>query len=237
METKPFGNLRTAGPDIGGVRSHIGRMASDNELRPQAPFFAPGFPRSVARLSLAIVAVSLVQLLGPPRLTLWLMETGALISPGTFHGVDRPLGPYAPYVLHVFLHGGLFHLIMNMTAMIAFGPLVAKAFGRNETGFIAFFFFCAVTGGLAQMAVFDLQPGPGIAIGASSALSGLLPAAGYVMGGWRRAVQYSVPWLIINLGLAIGEVVISLPIAWAAHLGGLAGGFALPMFLLLFRRR
>lgn len=211
-------------------------MPDPADTSPAPPVFAPGFPRSLAGLGVAIVAVSLVQLMGPAFVSIWMLEAGALIGDMTYHGVNRPLGTLAPYVLHVFLHGDLFHLVMNMTALIAFGPLVAKAFGGNGSGFLAFFFFCAITGGIAQMAVFDLQTAPGLAIGASSALSGLLPAAGYVMGGWKRSVQYALPWLAINVALAAADMVIALPIAWAAHLGGLAGGFLFPVFLLFLRR-
>ncbi|NQY14564.1 MAG: rhomboid family intramembrane serine protease [Henriciella sp.] len=49
--------------------------------------------------------------------------------------------------------------------------------------------------------------------------------------GWQGASSISVPWLVINIGLALlgGDVGV-MQIAWTAHLGGLAAGFAFPAF-------
>ncbi|MEO0450767.1 MAG: rhomboid family intramembrane serine protease, partial [Pseudomonadota bacterium] len=69
------------------------------------------------------------------------------------------------------------------------------------------------------------------------AISGLLPAVGYIQNGWRGAWSLSVPWIVINIGLAfLGGDVGFMSIAWAAHLGGLAAGFSYPVFQALARR-
>jgi len=191
--------------------------ASQNEPLPREPVFNNA-PAIVLWLGLAIAGVTALQLLGPPRLEDWLLRSGAIVT--GYEQPPRPLGGFAPYILHVFIHGGFLHLAMNLAALAAFGPPVARDLGRGLTGgvwFLAFFFLCGLAGGLAQQ-VSSLQPG--LALGASSAISGLLPAAGYARGGWRGAARLGAPWLVINLVL-IGVA----PIAWAAHLGGLAAGW------------
>ena len=206
--------------------------------QPRQPVFN-AMPAVVLILSAAIIAATAAQLLGPPELTETMLQTGALIDARGFPGLEQTYGPVAPLALHVFLHGGWLHLFMNMTAMAAFGPAVALALGRGVRGaglFLAFFFLCAIGGGLAQELAFRLGEGGGVAIGASSALSGLLPAAGYLQRGVRGAVTLSAPWVGINLVLAVSGMAFPLPIAWAAHLGGLAAGFAaFPLFLALRR--
>ena len=85
-----------------------------------------------------------------------------------------------------------------------------------------------------QMLWFAIDAQDGIAIGASSAISGLLPAVGYIRNGIKGAWSISVPWIVINLALAVfGGSLGALSIAWAAHLGGLAAGFTFPVFLAL----
>ncbi len=197
------------------------------------------FPGIVLVLSAVIIGVTMVQLLGPVTLENRMFEAAALIGGPLYADMPRPLGPLAPLVLHVFLHGGWLHLGMNMAFMAAFAAPVALALGPGLRGallFLGFFFVCALGGGLAQMLVFQFGAG-GIAIGASSALSGLLPAAGWARGGRAGAMRLAIPWLVINIVLALTDAAIALPIAWAAHLGGLAAGLVLfPLFLALRAR-
>jgi len=142
-------------------------------------------------------------------------------------------------MLHTFLHGGSFHLMMNMAMLIALGPIVVQGLGKDKKSavlFIVFFFICAVGGAAAQMLWFTLNAEDGIAIGASSAISGLLPAIGFLRKGWRGAWSISVPWILINVVLAfLGGDIGVMTVAWAAHLGGLAAGFSYPLFVSLSR--
>ncbi len=206
--------------------------------RPRIPFYR-AYPPVLLALSAAIIAVSVLQFLVSPAVENQMYAGAALIGGPGFELVERPLGPFAPYLLHVFLHGGMLHLGMNMWALFSFGGVVALALGKSWRGslaFLVFFFVCAIGGGLAQMLVFQMQAEGGVAIGASSAISGLLPALGWLRGRWAGALRISVPWLLINLVLAVSGGLIDIPIAWAAHLGGLAAGFAFPLFLGWTRR-
>ncbi|MEL6858710.1 MAG: rhomboid family intramembrane serine protease [Pseudomonadota bacterium] len=199
------------------------------------PIFRKGFPTVILVLAGAIIAVSLVQFNASRAIQDWMYSVAAIAGGPGFENVYRPWGDFAPYVLHTFLHGGSFHLMLNMAMLIAIGPIIAQALGKSAYAafmFLAFFTVCAIGGGAAQMLWFAIEAKDGIAIGASSAISGLLPAVGYVRGGLKGAWSISVPWILINVVLAfLGGDVGVMSIAWAAHLGGLAAGFSFPLFL------
>ncbi|MGF1461877.1 MAG: rhomboid family intramembrane serine protease [Maricaulaceae bacterium] len=212
----------------------------DSEARARQPMF--NLPKGgVVPLVLAICAVSGLQLLGPPWVDGLLVYAGGVATGGAAPP-HQVFGPYAPLVLHVFLHGGLLHLGLNMAALLAFGAPCAQALG-GAVSFWAFFFVCAVGGGLGQIAF--ASPGPSIMVGASTAVSGLLVGAAYVMRGARGRLaspfdpglwSFLAPWVVINLGLGLfGGQFGGQSIAWAAHLGGMATGFV--AFPLMARQR
>lgn len=209
-------------------------------LPEKPPIFRKGFPVVILVLTGAIVAATLIQFNASLPVQAWMFNTAALAGGPGFEGTPRPWGSFAPYILHVFLHGGGFHLMMNMAMLIALGPIIAKALGNTLSGaalFLLFFSLCAIGGGVAQMLQYSLEARDGVAIGASSAISGLLPAVGYIREKLKGAWSISVPWILINVALAlIGGDIGILQIAWAAHLGGLAAGFLFPLFLVLSRR-
>jgi membrane associated rhomboid family serine protease len=154
---------------------------------------------------------------------------------------DRP-GPapaIAPWFLHVFVHGSWMHLVMNTLALLAFGAAAARPFGRGimaSAGFLFFFFACALAGVFAQYLV---EPDSQIPmVGASTGISGCFAAAGWARGGLRGMLSLALPWLLINIVLALAGTQMWIAIAWAAHIGGLvAGAILYPVFLAIFRAR
>ena len=121
-----------------------------------------------------------------------------------------------------------------MFALFGLGSQLIRFFGPSAKGaiaFLAFFAFCAVGGAAAQVMLYAVTGESGIAIGASSAISGLLPALGYVMGGWKGALRNSVVWVLINIAIAFAGAAMPIPLAWAAHIGGVIAGFSVPFFL------
>jgi membrane associated rhomboid family serine protease len=167
----------------------------------------------------------------------------ARLQPGplAFHSPMEALGPFFG---HVFLHGGLLHLGMNLLVYFQVANGLADRLGERGGAawrFLAFFFGSAAAGAGAYV-LFD--PGSEIpAVGASGAICGLF--AGYLLGArrdWRaaladRQIRRAAFWfLFINVGLAaLARMTNLLPIAWEAHLGGFVGGFVL--FPLLAPRR
>lgn len=74
--------------------------------------------------------------------------------------------------------------------------------------------------------------------GASTGASGLIAAVGWVTGGWRGMARLAVPWIGLNLLIAVTGLAIPIPIGWAAHIGGtLAGAVLTPLLLAVFGER
>ncbi|HMJ47884.1 MAG TPA: rhomboid family intramembrane serine protease, partial [Ferruginibacter sp.] len=58
---------------------------------------------------------------------------------------------FRPYQLitHMFMHGGLFHLLFNMLALWMFGSMLERIWGPKK--FLIFYLICGVAAGLMQM--------------------------------------------------------------------------------------
>lgn len=125
--------------------------------------------------------------------------------------------PFEPWRLVTVLvvHGGFFHLALNMLAVWMIGRSLEPLLGRWR--FLALYVLSGVGGsvGVALIA-------PGIwVVGASGAVFGLLGAL-LVIG---RHIGANITGILIVLGinLVIGFVP-GFQVAWQAHLGGLAVG-------------
>ena len=187
-----------------------------------------------ALLAVAMTGAWLLHL--PGGMAAWGISSAALAE-----------GRYETVALHMFAHGPLVHILMNMAALIAIsGPLVSRlgpppaAWGR----YLALF----VLGGLTGTACFlALHPhGTLPMIGASGAIYGLLglllrlpPEPGPLLGlRTRRMGKVAVRlvkdnvWLFALLVLPPLLLRGQAGLAWEAHLGGfLFGLLAGPLFL------
>jgi membrane associated rhomboid family serine protease len=96
-----------------------------------------------------------------------------------------PLGPIPALriwqpVTYLFLHGGLFHLLINMLMLWMFGRELELVWGKKK--FLNYFFLCGVGAGLITILVKVLPmlwgrpPGDVPTIGASGAIFGILIA-------------------------------------------------------------
>jgi membrane associated rhomboid family serine protease len=188
-------------------------------------------------LILGLQALDSLSLASDGRFHSWLWSLGALT---TGDAADLAGGQSASaLVLHVFVHGGWVHAGMNTAALLAFGAAAARPFGPHAagvSGFLAFFFLCALAG--SMMHLFTQGLGSTVMVGASTAVSGVLAAAGWARGGRVGMAQLAVPWALINIALAVTGVFAPLPVAWGGHLGGLLAGVVLyPLFVAAFGRR
>lgn len=205
---------------------------------PRAPVFNE-LPAAVVGLAAAIVLAHVLGLVSP-QFHQWQYWLGALVTgrpPAGFPA--QPLNGIPALILHVFIHAGWAHLLMNLFILLAAGNAAARPFGRGARaglGFLAFFFTCAAVGGAFHLL---LAGGVfGLMIGASTGVSGLIAAAGWATGGRAGMIRYAGPWLLINIGMAVFDIFVGLPISWAGHIGGLLAGAALyPLFVNVFRRR
>jgi rhomboid protease GluP len=125
-----------------------------------------------------------------------------------------------------FLHGSLMHILMNSWVLFDLGAEVETIFGTSRL--IVFYFVSTVTGFLASALWY-----PGISIGASAGIFGLIGAM-IAFGLTDRSSLGSmvkglyVRWAIYGLVLGL------LPFFrtdMAAHIGGLAGGFVCGLVL------
>jgi membrane associated rhomboid family serine protease len=186
--------------------------------------FAPGLTPAVRFLLIGTTAAYLVQLIAD-RLT-----GGAFTALFSLSLADfLSLALWQP-VTYLFLHGGFWHLILNMLGLFFFGPETERTIGTRR--FLALYFACGILAGLGW--IFISGTPASHCLGASGAIFGVLGAyAGlFPQRPVTLLVFFVIPitlrarTLAIALGLFSLLAIVSQPgqIAYAAHLvGGLAG--------------
>ncbi len=131
-----------------------------------------------------------------------------------------------------FLHGGVWHLAINMLMLWMFGSELEQRWGQRF--FLKYYFLCAIGGGAVFTAAMYLFGDPTvISVGASGGIYGILMAYGMWFPNREVLIWLLFPvkvkYLVIFL-IAI-EFVQSIEasgggIAHAAHFGGMAIGYA-----------
>jgi rhomboid protease GluP len=136
-------------------------------------------------------------------------------------GLQNLDGQWWRLVTAGFLHGGLLHILMNSWVLFDLGAQVEAIYGAARMWVI---YFMATVAGFYASAVFN----PGLSIGASAGLCGLIgamialgvrhrnPAGAAVRGMYIRWAVYTLIW-----GLLMPAV------DNYAHLGGMAAGFVI----------
>ncbi len=141
----------------------------------------------------------------------------------------RALNFWQP-LTYMFLHGGFWHLVLNMLCLFFFGPETERAIGTRR--FVALYFACGILGGLGWILIGGSSVLP--CVGASGAIFGVLGAYAGLFP--QRPVTLLVLFVIpvtmrartLAIGLGLFNLLASVSqqgqIAYAAHLaGGLAG--------------
>lgn len=128
-----------------------------------------------------------------------------------------------------FLHAGLAHLAFNTLALLSIGPAIERLYGRLR--FVVIFLLGGAVGYVASVA---LVPAP--SLGASAGVFALLGAllayalrARHVLTARSRQLVIREVLFIVALNLGLG--LLAGFVDNAAHVGGLAGGFALGLGL------
>jgi len=133
-----------------------------------------------------------------------------------------------------FMHGGLFHLLLNCFAIFMFGREVEEALGRRT--FLALYFASGIAGGLLQTGGSLIWPGHfgGAVVGASAGAFGLVAAFAvlYPERPLTLLLFFIVPVTMRAKYLLLFSAVLALfgivfpgdHIAHAAHLGGMLTG-------------
>jgi membrane associated rhomboid family serine protease len=131
-------------------------------------------------------------------------------------------------VTYMFLHGGFFHILLNMFALWMFGSDLERVWGTRR--FIIYYFFTGIGAGL--MTVLLTPHGSVPTIGASGAVYGILLAYALLFPERRVLLYFLIPIPVRIFVLMFGGIellnAITQPgdsIAHVAHLGGLAFGW------------
>jgi membrane associated rhomboid family serine protease len=159
---------------------------------------------------------------------------------GAAHGKYDTLAVPEGYTLitYMFLHGDIFHLLSNMLFLWVFGDNVEDAMGHIR--YLMFYVGCGVVAALAHALMLPTSPLP--LIGASGAVAGVIAA--YLILHPRVLVWVLVfrfiplkisaawvlgAWVVTQLLM----VLVNQPnqIAWWAHIGGMAAGAVLIVFM------
>lgn len=136
-------------------------------------------------------------------------------------------------ITHMFLHGGIAHLFMNMFALWMFGRTLEYELGSQR--FLTFYMVCGIGAALIQyLTALAFGELPLVLVGASGAVMGLLLAFGVMHPNAvimllippipMKAKWFVIIYAVIELFLGwrgVGNV------AHFAHVGGMLWGFLL----------
>lgn len=130
---------------------------------------------------------------------------------------------------YMALHASWLHLIMNGVMLLAFGSGIERWMGGRRM--VIFSVLCGLIAVATHFALnpHSMQP----VVGASGAISGLFAAALIMinrgqqeLGGRFGLLPFIVIWVGISIAFGMTGAPDGSAIAWAAHVGGFLGGFA-----------
>lgn len=165
---------------------------------------------------------------------------------------------FRPYqlVTHMFMHGGLFHLLFNMLGLWMFGTVLERLWGPKR--FLIFFLVCGLGAGLAQMGnyiydfrgydqhsfpfdpeFYQLLMRANATVGASGAIMGVLAAFGYLFPNTQLFIM-PIPFPVKAKWAILGIIALDVfggiskatndNIAHFAHVGGALIGFLIVLY-------
>lgn len=157
----------------------------------------------------------------------------------------NPANGFLTIFASMFMHAGWVHLGGNMLYLWIFGDNIEDRFGHLK--FLVFYLLCGIVATFAQL---GFNPGSQVPnVGASGAIAGVLGAYILLYPGSRVRVLMGrgvvqVPallviglWILLQFVSGIGSISNTADtggVAYMAHIGGFAAGFALTF---LFRGR
>lgn len=138
-----------------------------------------------------------------------------------------------------FLHGGLFHILINMYVLWMFGTRIELVWGSKP--FLIYYFVCVIGAGLVQLVVSSIAASNGEiypTVGASGGVFGLLLAFALTFPEERLMLLFppvilKAKWLALiyaGIELVAGVTGTMEGIAHFAHLGGMVFGFLLLLY-------
>jgi membrane associated rhomboid family serine protease len=132
---------------------------------------------------------------------------------------------------YLFLHGGVWHLLVNMFTLWMFGCTLEAQWGTRQ--FLRYYFLCGIGAGICDVLVNAMLGRWGSStIGASGAIYGLLLAFGVLYPNQTVLFNFLFPikakyFVMIYGAMALlGALNMNSGVSNIAHLGGMAFGFA-----------
>jgi membrane associated rhomboid family serine protease len=160
----------------------------------------------------------------------------ALSTPGVQSGL------FWTFLTYGFLHGNLFHILVNLLGIYFLGRELVAMLGSGR--FLGFYFSAVLLGGLLWF-ITSVATGGGMVVGASAALFGMLTlfASFYPERPITLLLFFVIPVTVKPKHLAMAALAISLfglifieipgtgGVAHSAHLGGMLAGWGFFRFL------
>ena len=131
-------------------------------------------------------------------------------------------------ITYMFMHGGFWHVAINMFVLWMFGSELENIWGRNE--FLKYYFFTGVGAGIIWL-FFNIGGSSAILIGASGAVYGILMAYGMIFPNRTVYVYFLFPvkvkWFVMFVGAIafISSMGTSSNISHLTHLSGMLLGY------------
>jgi membrane associated rhomboid family serine protease len=202
-------------------------------MRPMTPLNTSDTPVVMSLLVVNGLAFLAYMLLGPAVIMgfgLWPLGTEGMTD--RFGGI--PGFEFWQLLTYGFLHGGLFHLFVNMFALWMFGTALEQFWGSRP--FARFYLICLIGAGVIQLVVATMAADSGSiypTVGASGAVFGIL--LGFAMMFPEQRLMLLFPpipikakYFVVFYGafeLYAGVTGSMSGVAHFAHLGGMAFGF------------
>ncbi len=150
------------------------------------------------------------------------------------YGVRSLFQPWQ-LITYAFLHGGFFHIFLNMYALWMFGSRMEAVWGSRA--FVIYYLVCIVGAGLTQLLFTSYSGDVFPTIGASGGVFGILLAFGMAFPNERLMLVFppvilKAKWFVLLFGaieLFSGITGTAAGVAHFAHLGGMLFGFFLLM--------
>lgn len=193
------------------------REGNKNVRAPRTVFggSVSGDPGVVSKVLIGLTVLAFVFQFAIDGFTERFYDVGLAVDPVSFGTVGVADGEVYRLLTSAFLHGGIFHLLLNMYALFLFGPPLEAALGRLR---FAALYLVSALGGSALSYAFAAPNQP--SLGASGAVFGLLGA--FLVVNRKLGRDSSGVIVLLAINFAYGFLVPR--IDWRAHLGGLITG-------------
>lgn len=148
-----------------------------------------------------------------------------LYALGIAYNYSISQGEYWRLITAMFLHGGFLHLLFNMFGLYVFGPELEQLAGK-----LRFFSIYFISGLLANVATYVVEPLNYASLGASGAIFGIFGAYLALVYHTRKILPQLKQLILPLVAISVIMTFVQSNINITAHLVGLAVGFILGMF-------